>query len=329
MGGARRVRGVLLLGAAWALFTLWGGAAAQEQGTITGRLIGKPAKGSVEGTTVVLLWFRSDEQGKPTGGPLSRQVAGKDGSYVFADVPIDPKARYQLGARVGGNLVGSDSFTFAPGKKRVTVDLKIPDLSTDASALRIGQALFALEPRPGLLAVTEAIHLENPTASVIDLREQPIELPIPSAAEQLEMLRFDVQEGSHEQLGAKLLVFGKLRPGANSVAFRYRMSAGLGSVHLTKSYPFQISEVLVLSPDQALAVDGIGLEAQPPRTIQKQTYAAWSRANVPPGAQVVIRASGIPVQQALYLLPLAGFFVVMAGVVIWFFRKRLGAASRG
>lgn len=319
----------LLVGAAGAVLALGGAALAEEQGKVSGRLVGGTDPGALEGTTVVLLWFRADAEGKPTGGPLGRQATGKDGGYVFVNVPIDPKARYQLGARVAGNLVSSEPFFFGDGKTEQSIDLRIPALSSDASVLAIGQALYAFEPRLGRFDVTEVIHMENPTQAVIDVRREPLDFPVPAGAEDLQMVRFDLEQGSHERLGARLLVSGELRPGTNSIAFRYRLPAALGSARLTKSYPLPIREVVVLTPHGSLAVQGTGLTAQAPRTIEQQVYSAWGAADVQPGSVFTLRVSGGTINQALYLLPTVGFLLLMGGVVFWFMRARLAPATGG
>ena len=318
---------VLLLALPAAFPGVGGRARAEEQGRVTGRLTGNPEKGSLEGATVVLLRFRAGEDGKPEGGPLGRQVAGKDGAFAFENVPIDRKAAYQLGTRVDGNLVASQPFSFPPGKVEVRMDLPIPDLKRDTSQLVLGRAFFVLEARVGRLWVTELLHLENPTKVVMDSRQTPLELPLPAQAEELEILELGLQEGSHERVGAKLLVFGKIRPGTNTVAFRYVLPSGLGGVRMEWRYTLPVVEAQVVVPAGSLKVSGERLRSLGRKKMGGQTYDAWGAGELPPSAVLRIEVSGVPVRQWIYLAPLAGFFAVMAAVVFWFMRRRLGAAG--
>ncbi|MCZ6843806.1 MAG: hypothetical protein O7G32_13370 [SAR324 cluster bacterium] len=310
-----------------ALLCAWGPAQAQQQGRVTGRLTGDPAKGSLEGATVVLLRFGAKADGKPSGGPVGRIVAGKDGSFAFENVPIDRKAMYQLGTRVDGGLIASKPFRFPPGKIEVRMDLPIPSLVSGFDGLRISQVLLVLEARVGTLWVTEILHLENPTTNIMSGSENPLELQLSPHAQDLEMIQMELQEGSHERVGGKLLLFGKARPGTTSVIFRYTLSTLLGSVRIEKSYALPVKEALLMVPVNEMEVSAKLLRPRGTRKIKDQTYSTWSAAELPPSAALRISVSGIPIRQWIFLIPLAGFLAVMAGVVLWFLRKRLGRAS--
>ena len=298
-----------------------------QHGTVQGRLIGNPAKGSLEGATVVLLWFHSNEQGKPASGPIGRQAAGKDGAFKFTNVPIDVKARYQLGSRVDGSLVGSQPFTFAPGEREVTVNLTVAEVVQDRSALSIAEALHILEPRVGKVWVTEVLHLQNGGTNVITTAQTPLELPLPGGADEFEVIRMDAGEGNHERIGPKLLVFGRFRPGITTIAFRYSLPATWGGASFEKSYALPIGELQVLAETGSLELSGPSLRAREAREMDRKTYQVWGASQLPAGATVTFAASGMPAPPWIYLLPLVGFFAIMAGLVLWFLRRRLGAAG--
>jgi hypothetical protein len=183
--------------------------------------------------------------------------------------------------------------------------------------------LWVAEPRTGQVWVTEVLHLENPTEDVIDLARTPLELPVPEEAEELEVLRLDLEEGSEQRLGPKLLVSGRVPPGLVVIAFRYRQPAPLGRVRWERRYAFPIGAWRVLAPQDTLQAEGEGLAAGPPETFQEVTFATWSRTELAPDALLAARLSGVPMSQWVLLFPLAGFALVMAGVVIVFVRRRL------
>ena len=316
-------------------------AAAEEAGTgrVSGRIIAGDEVGAVGGATVVLLRFTLDESGKPQGGPISRQAAAADGSYEFTGVTIEPGAAYQLGTRVGGRLASSAVFTFPEGGGVVRQDLTVSgevrqDLTVSGEAretlegLHFGQVLLGLEPGRGEVMVTEVLHIENPSQRVVAVERPPLEIPIPAAAENLEMIRFNHPRAAHERVGGRLMITGNLVPGTTTIAYRYLLPAGLGKAVFRKRYPLPVAELLVLSPSHNLKVSGDGLAAVEDQTIEEIVYRAWGRSGIPAETAFRVTATGLPMRQEILLLPALGFFVVMAGIVGLFYRKRLGPPKK-
>ena len=322
-------------------------AAAEEAGTgsVSGRIIAGDEAGAVGGlqvggVTVVLLRFTLDDSGKPQGGPISRQLAAEDGSYEFTGVTIEPGAAYQLGTRVGGRLASSAVFTFPEGGGVVRQDLTVSgevqeDLTVSGEAretlegLHFRQVVVGLEPGRGEVMVTEVLHIENPSQRVVAVERPPLEIPIPAAAENLEMIRFNHPRAAHERVGGRLMITGNLVPGTTTIAYRYFLPAWLGKAVFRKRYPLPVAELLVLSPSHNLKISGDGLAAVEDQTIEEIVYRAWGRSGIPAETAFRVTATGFPIRQEILLLPALGFFVVMAGVVGWFFRKRLGPPKKG
>jgi hypothetical protein len=303
------------------------GGQAAPTGKVSGRILGLKPGVSGKGAKVVLVRFTLDDKGQPQGNPIQMQDADAGGAYTFENVPIESHSLYQLGTRVDGTMIPSESFTFPEGKRTITLNLRVPEVVTDNSSVRIAQALIALEPQVGSVWVTDVVHLENPTQNVIDGVRTPLELMVPPNAEQLEVIRQDQQQGTHQRVGSKLLVFGNLQPGITTVAYRYRVPVLLGTLNLEKTYPRAVTEMLVLSPAGMLKVSSDRLDARQPRVIEKQSYDVWNGANLAPDGVVRITAAGVPLRQAWLLAPFALFLVIMAGVVMWYVRRRLPAAS--
>ncbi|MCH8882476.1 MAG: hypothetical protein IIA41_03140 [SAR324 cluster bacterium] len=293
------------------------------EGVVTGSIVGHPDAG----TTVVLLQFRLDAEGQPQGGPIDRTETRAGGRYEFTGVPIDPRTVYQLGTRIEGRLVGSDRFTFPGGERRVAVDLRAPQVSGDTGALRIQELLLIAEPRTGAAWITEVVHLTNPTQHTIESDRQPLELPIPQAAVELEILRMDPEEGRHERLGPKILVYGRFPPGVSVVAFRYLAPAPFGSTRLERTYSQPVAGLRVLTPAGGLTVSGPGFERGEREQFEEVAYDVWSRTAIAAGEPVAIALEGVPIRQWVLLVPLAGFFLVTGGVVVWFLRVRLNRAG--
>ncbi|MEE8394418.1 MAG: hypothetical protein V3S29_00070 [bacterium] len=311
------------------LLAAGGWAQAAGGGSINGRIIGAQAGQTIAGATVVLLKIRLGDDGKPQGGPVARQKAGPDGGYSFALAEIDPKAVYRVGTRVGGRLVSSSPFTFPAGKSEITADLVIPRTVRGFAGLEVEQAMFVLEPRAGAVMVTEVLHVRNPTGALLDSSEQPLRLPLHPEAEDLELVSPDAGDARHERLGGDVLVFARFQPGPSTIAFRYRLSAALGTVALEKKYPLPVREMMVVAPKGSLSVSGDALRTLPGQKFGEEPYDAWGRGSLEAGIPFSFRASGVPVRQVLFLLPLLGFFAVTGGVVWWFLSRRLAAAHPG
>ncbi len=329
----RLIRARLLFQAALLLSLLLGPALrpvlgqTPASGRVSGRILGVKAGDAVRGAKVVLVQFTLDAQGTPQGTPIQMKEADANGAYAFDNVPVDARSVYQLGTRIGGNLIPSESFTFPEGQRAVTLNLRVPEVVTDSTSLRIAQALIALEPQVGAVWVTDVVHLQNPTQNVIDGTQTPIELTVPPNAQNLEVIRQDQAQGSHQRVGDKVQVFGILRPGITTVAMRYRIPVWLGGLKLEKFYPRPVTDMVVLVPAGLLKVTSDRLDARQQQTIEGQSYDAWGGANLAPGGIVKIEATGVPMRQIGLLAPFALFFVIMGGVVFWYLRKRLPTAA--
>ncbi len=291
-------------------------------GQVMGRIVGAAAK-EAAGARVVLVKFTLNAEGVPQGAPIQMQNADGDGRFSFSGVPMDTQAVYKLGSRIAGRLVASEPFTFPEGQPMVQVNLSLPGLVSDTAGLFLKQALVAFEPAVGSVWITEVMHVGNPTPNVIDIGNAPIELTLPSDASELTMIREEQEAPTHTHLGPKLLVYGRLKPGDTTIAFRYRSGAALGTVQVEKRYPLAVEELLVITPKGALRLASEQLSPQQPQQFEGVTYDAWGSQNVPAQRRVVVNAQGVPVRQELFLIPVAGFFVAMGGVLWWFLRKRL------
>ena len=299
---------------------------AEGEGRIAGKIAGATAA-EAAGAKVVLVQFKLDAQGAPQGAPIQTVEADAQGRFEFRQVPIDTRAVYKLGTRVSGRLVASEPFTFPEGKREVRLDIAVPPLTGSTEGLHFKQALLAIEPGLGAVWVTEVMHVGNPTGSVIDAVNHPLELSLAEDASELTVIRTDLEEETHSQVGPKLLVYGRIQPGDSTIAFRYRLGAALGSVRLEKRWPHPVDDVLVVAPQGTMQLVSEQLSPQPVRKFEGVPYDAWGALALAAERSVVLKAQGIPVRQELYGIPVAGFFAVMGGVVWWFLRRRLARAT--
>ena len=297
----------------------------QEKGTITGKIEGNPSRGSLKGATVVLVEFTIGADKKPKSREVGRQLAGDGGSYTFRNIPLNRKAVYRLGSKVEGQSISTEIFTFPASQTSLTMNLSLPEVKRDVSGLTMDQVLLAFEPTQGSVVVTEVFHFRNGTQSVLDTAQSPIRLPIPTKAENINVLRQDLASGGHDRVGSNIMLHGQFKQGPSTFAFNYTLPSWFGGVTLSKSYPFPIREVLVLSPEGKLAISGNQIQSLGSRKVQTATYDSWGFSGNPPGTVFSVSVKGIPIPQQVLLLSLVGFFLVMSGVVIWFLRVRMRA----
>jgi hypothetical protein len=290
---------------------------------VEGHIEGHPQAG----LPVVLLQYRLNAEGQPEGGPIARTQTVEGGNYLFESVPVRAETVYRLGTRIDGRLVASDPFTFPKGAKKVLFNLRVPSVQKDTTVLSAQELLWVAEPRPGSVWITEVVHLSNSSQDVVDTHESALSLPLPPDAADFEMLRLEDETGKHERLGERLLIRAQFAPGLGVIAFRYRLPAWLGTAGWTRAYPFAAGNVRVLSPGGSVRAEGEGFAESTPETFQDVAYTVWARAALPAGTPVTVRLTGIPILQPLLLVPIAGFAVLMAGLVWWFLRRRLGRAA--
>ncbi len=327
--GAFRLVWAALLPVALLVLASASAPARAQQGRIEGRILGAGSGVALAEAKVVLVQFKLDAKGVPQGTPIQIRNADKQGAYAFSNIPIDRRAVYKLGTRIAGQVISSDSFTFPAGQSVVQLNLRVPSIVTSAEGLHIRQALLALEPYVGGLWVTEVVHMDNPTGNVIDASSQPLELSVPPDADSLDLLKQgkgDEPALNHSQLGPKLLIYGTLQPGVTSIAFRYRVAVRLGTLEMNKHYPQPVDQLTVLAPKGSLRIASDQLDARQPQEFEGVVYDTWAGTKVPAKGAIILRASGVPMRQEMLLLPAAGFFVLMGGVVAWYRLRRIRAS---
>ena len=316
---------LLLAGAIWTVAGMDGARSLAQQTAsfrVSGRLDAPPAGAALEEAEVRLLGYTLGATGRIEENTLATTAPDGEGRFSFIQRVIG-RTKYRVVAHLDGAVALSRMFNRPEADGEVVQDLSFPRLVSGKSALRIPEGYIFVEPRRGAAWITEIVHFVNPTANIIEGMRQPLELSLPAGAEDFELLRPAPDQGSHERLGPKLLVYGNLPPGQNTVAFRYRLPAVLGTLALDKRYPSPVDLLTVLAPEGGLTLAGGGFSREEVRTMEKTRYDAWSKKELQAGSPVEVRLDGVPILQELILLWVAAFLAGMAGLVGWFWRTRL------
>jgi len=313
--------GTAVLLMAWLVWTAPLSAQQGDTGTVRGNILGLGEPLPAE-TPVVLLRFTLGEDGKPSGGPIARQMANADGSYEFRDVPLSNQAVYRLGTSLNGELIGSDLFTFPRGARELRIDLRADGAAGDSAGPTIDQALLALEPGVGRLRVTVVYHMRNAGAAAA-----PLLFAVPGNAREVEVVRQDLPGGQAEVAPAGIRLSGELPAGRFVIAYQYMLPAGWGRASIDHQVPLPTDSLIVLAQPGSMEVGGTGLTPRGEQTIDASIYNVWSQEDLPAGAVQPVTISGLPMQQSLLLIPMAGFLVVMAGMVMLYLRRLRRAAE--
>jgi hypothetical protein len=283
------------------------------------------------GAKVELIRFTMDAQGKLNGTAIAEVPLDEKGTYAFDTIPLGGNAVFKVAVLAEGTS-SSDPFVLTPEKPVLELDIQLrkqkPAHGGSPIApgrLQITEAVVFVEPIRAHVWVTEAVHIDAPPGGV-SRTGRPLELSIPKDAEELEMIQEIQPGGSHQRLGEKLLVYGDLPPGRTSLVFRYRLSALFGSAEIAKRYPLPTHFISVLLPQGALRLESEGFSPRDDRKIQGKTFHSWSRENVAAGIVVELAISGIPFRQEIFLVTLALFLPLAAGILVWFLVLRVGSS---
>ena len=290
---------------------------------IAGRIQGAPSGANIETARVVLIRFTLDARNRIQERKIEEVSPGKDGRFGFKPVTGVAKGMYRIIATLGDHRTGTKLFPLAKPGESKSFELRFPRLIEDRSALRIQEARIAFEPSSGGAFVTEVVLYNNPTKNIMEGVKTPLEVSIPAEAESLEMIYTANQKENHRREGSKVLVYSNLPPGRTTVAFRYRLAAGWGSISLEKRYGVPVANLFILSPEGMLTLRGEGFVRGEIRTFQKTRFDSRVRKGIGAGQSVTLTLSGLPIRQNVVLPWIGVFLAIMTGVVVWYWRNRL------
>jgi len=298
--------------------------AAFKTGRVEGTLVNKKTAGRIPGSTVVLVQLRlKGGQAVQVGSPQTA-VSGKDGRFVFDNVPLDPGTVYRLGYQGPAGIQGSKPFAIPPDTPQVEVDMEVDLTPLPADAGKpdrwFQRVIVLLEPQTGEVRVSEYLHFLNNSGKTSDPDQQPVVLPLPADGRKLEYLvGLDAAKVTRE--GDHLTVRQPFPPGRTMVGIQYTLKASFGVLGLSRSYNLPVDDLAVYASQGALQVSGMGVVSRGVEIWDGASYDTWGRAMIPASVTFQAEVSGFPAQQWVYALPTMFFLVLMAGLLGWYFRR--------
>jgi len=305
-----------------------GGGQITGQGVIEGQVQNLPPGTSLQGGQVTARQFSMDAQGQLALDWSGGATIGPDGRYRITAVPIKAKTVYLLEGDVAGIEVKSRPSAFGPGQTSITMNLEAPSQTTSMESLQFIELLNAADPSGGAVWITEVMHLMNLGQSTVTVEDNPLVLHIPEGAGDVQLLGEGAGNVRQQREGDKLLLRTSVPPGRTSIALRYRLPVWLGRFSMSKPLAHPFRTISVIAPQDQLSFSGAGFTARDPiKMTDGPSYAAWIAKDFEAGDTVHYTFSGIPIKQEAYLLSLAVFVVLMTGVLVVFFRRRMGQAG--
>jgi hypothetical protein len=310
-------------------------------GTIDGTLVEKTAGASLQPGAKAYLYKLSPNQDPQQAGQADVDAAGH---FRFGFVELDPSASYEVGVDYGGAPYFSDKLTFAQGETRKDVSLDVYEPTSDDSVLTLSSTSLLVDPdeKTQQLAILELDTFANGSQRAF------IPSTTPRNGGPPPLLRFSLppnatnltpgQGMSPDEIIQINTGFGALTPvtpGRHDVGFSYRTAYQTSSLSFTKNVIYPTKGFRVLMPAGSGRVDSPQLTPQQTQTIGGKQYQLLAASDLPPGAKVELRFSGLPgvspladLEQPSTLPWLAGAMgVVVMGLLAWYVRDRLRTAA--
>lgn len=144
-----------------AILAAWLAIAASDppEGTIDGVVMNLSREGRPAAAVEVEL--RAELDGQLV--PVARTQTDARGRFAFRGVPLDQTLTYVAGANLDGVHYASSKFALGPARRSAHVRLAVREAETGTNPLVIRRHDVLIEPGLGVLHVTEALLVENPT----------------------------------------------------------------------------------------------------------------------------------------------------------------------
>ncbi len=152
---------------------------AQQQITITGRLLGNNKYQGLD-SFVSLNQFVLDEQGELTSSNVAETKIMPDLSFKFSNVKIAKNSGLKLSIAMLETEIYGDLFF--PVKSAVTSNLNIPFVSDDVSLVRVDRHSMVLNLVKEGLLVSNFINLANSSSEIFYSENSGLSLSLPAGA---------------------------------------------------------------------------------------------------------------------------------------------------
>lgn len=282
------------------------------------------------------------------GVQVTELVTGADGRVRFSGVVGGPAAGGAGGASGGtaaavvmahGELrLGSDGFQVPESGGGISVELRTPQKTADASIITVGAGgRIVLQLREEGLAFIETLPLENRTDKLFDPGVGGVEIPLPSEA-----VGTEAGEGGHKidiRKGRGLAVHGPIPPrrpeaqdpnrkSPDEVTFGFVLPTHESVREFEQKFPNGIGEYTFVT-DQlpGLVIESSQITGRQSREVQGKKYWLMLGQPIPPGGTLRFTVRGLPAPDNTGRIIAGVLALSLVGGAIAFGRQRPGGAT--
>ena len=258
-------------------------------GAIAGRVVHRDANQGTAGIPVGLYSLAPD--GQPS---LRETTTDADGLFRFDNISNSPRTIYLISARSDDIPYGKRA-TFAPDQTELEVVLEVANPTSDTRLLRVSESRIDFSWQGDQLLISENHAVVNDGERVVRAADgrtssPPLEVGMPASATAFNP-GYGQLPNHFEQRGDRLLYWGPIYPGENTIGFSYRIAAQPGENDST-SFTYSPNVVpapeaivlLVLESDPEPKLKGLAPGA--PIEASERTYRTYrsdiGNASVPP-----------------------------------------------
>lgn len=280
-----------------ALFLTPGLSSAQATATLAGTIKNGTEGGrDIAGLEVQLLALAHDT-GQPLGPPRTTRT-DTTGAFSFNDIEPGGKQGYLVSSVYQDVIYTSDLTVFQPGEARKTIELKVFEPTTNASAVRLRQQhlVIDVDTEQRVLKMLDISVLQNRGDTTFIGRGaaggETFQLMLPPGIREIN-LDAGLEENT-VQIPGGLAYTAPIRPGETTLVMTYLLDYTSANLTLTKTVSLAADTMDVLVADRGMKAVSPHLATLPAVELSGRSYVHLGRKNLAPGSPVAIQFSELP-----------------------------------
>ncbi len=258
----------------------------------------------VSGATVNLILIQMASPDKSAS--VSKIESDKDGAYFFKNQKVIEGSFYRVVAEKNGRDKSSEPFRQAREGNVITIDINLPDISSDSSKVSFNKEMLIFDLGKDYLRVTRIVNLVNGSNSIIELADKPINIELPANLDKLMILR--QPEGSTYKIDGNQVIFSlRVKPGSHQIWFSYHLATDTSYQNIDHSVFPGLSEIEVISPVTGVTTElfpqGTAKITEQKRMFDKDVFLSKTIQLGTPRNSIKVKISGFPTSQYLMMIP--------------------------
>ncbi|MDA1193401.1 MAG: carboxypeptidase-like regulatory domain-containing protein [Candidatus Poribacteria bacterium] len=257
---------------------LMASAVAQECGVLRGRVLDGENGNPVAGTSVTLSWQEGN-------APVSRDTTtDKSGAYEFGNLPLELGVSFNLSAQVNGKAVARSDVALSTWTPEVVTDIYPVVVTGHSADIHLGRLTVVVPPAQVSdgVEIIEFYQIHNPTGAPFTMKDDKgrtigFRLDLPVGAENATL---DGEGVTSQRDGDTMLVTSTLPAEGITLSVSYFLPRA-ATLNLTRKTRVLIDEAMILLGESTLKPTAAGFESTGPAAIHDETYATFTRSQVP------------------------------------------------